>query len=108
MLLAGLVLGVQPAAAQPVATMSELMIKIIYPASDAVFYITTRRPHDRERLGPTAGPDADARRVRQPADDARPRPRPGSLDGGRETAPRSRARRRSRRPRPKTRLRSMR
>src|SRR5439155_2603544 len=31
-------------AAQPVATMSELMAKTIYPASDAVFYITTRTP----------------------------------------------------------------
>jgi hypothetical protein len=29
---------------QPVGTMSELMIKIIYPASDAIFYITTREP----------------------------------------------------------------
>jgi hypothetical protein len=29
---------------QPVGTMSELMVKIIYPASDAIFYITTRQP----------------------------------------------------------------
>ena len=29
---------------QPVGTMSELMIRIIYPASDAIFYITTREP----------------------------------------------------------------
>jgi hypothetical protein len=29
---------------QPVGTMSELMVKIIYPASDAIFYITTREP----------------------------------------------------------------
>jgi len=28
----------------PVGTMSELMVKIIYPASDAIFYITTRTP----------------------------------------------------------------
>jgi hypothetical protein len=28
----------------PVGTMSELMITIIYPASDAIFYITTRAP----------------------------------------------------------------
>jgi hypothetical protein len=44
---------VRPVAAQavaprvtpaPVSTMSELMIKIIYPASDAIFYITTRTP----------------------------------------------------------------
>jgi hypothetical protein len=29
---------------QPASTMSELMVKIIYPASDAIFYITTREP----------------------------------------------------------------
>ncbi len=29
---------------QPASTMSELMVKIIYPASDAIFYITTRQP----------------------------------------------------------------
>jgi hypothetical protein len=29
-----------------VGTMSELMVKIIYPTSDAVFYITTRAPKD--------------------------------------------------------------
>jgi hypothetical protein len=33
-----------PLAAQRVATMSELMIKVIYPTSDAVFYIGTRTP----------------------------------------------------------------
>jgi hypothetical protein len=32
---------VQP---QPASTMSELMVNIIYPASDAIFYITTREP----------------------------------------------------------------
>jgi hypothetical protein len=32
------------AALQPVATMSELMVNTIYPASDAVFYISTRTP----------------------------------------------------------------
>jgi lipocalin-like protein len=31
-------------APQPVGTMSDLMVKIIYPASDAIFYITTRAP----------------------------------------------------------------
>src|SRR6266568_3671774 len=31
-------------AVQPVATMSELMVNTIYPASDAVFYISTRTP----------------------------------------------------------------
>ena len=38
----------QPAAPRvapsPVGTMSELMIEVIYPASDAVFYVTTRTP----------------------------------------------------------------
>jgi hypothetical protein len=29
---------------QPAGKMSELMVKIIYPASDAIFYITTREP----------------------------------------------------------------
>jgi hypothetical protein len=29
---------------RPVGTMSELMVKIIYPTSDAVFYIETRQP----------------------------------------------------------------
>jgi hypothetical protein len=29
---------------QPASTMSELMVQIIYPASDAIFYITTREP----------------------------------------------------------------
>ena len=31
-------------APSPVGTMSDLMIKIIYPASDAIFYVTTRTP----------------------------------------------------------------
>ena len=34
----------QGAGMQPASTMSELMVKIIYPASDAIFYITTREP----------------------------------------------------------------
>jgi hypothetical protein len=44
LLLAGLFLFATSAAAQSVGTMSELMTKIIYPASDPVFYITTRVP----------------------------------------------------------------
>jgi len=32
------------AAAAPVGTMSDLMVRIIYPTSDAVFYIATRTP----------------------------------------------------------------
>jgi hypothetical protein len=31
---------------RPVGTMSELMVKIIYPTSDAVFYIESRTPTD--------------------------------------------------------------
>ncbi len=33
-----------PIAPAPVGTMSELMVKLVYPASDAVFYVTTRTP----------------------------------------------------------------
>jgi hypothetical protein len=33
---------------EPVATMSELMVHMIYPASDAIFYITTREPSTSE------------------------------------------------------------
>ena len=40
-LLATLTAGAQM---QPASTMSDLMVKIIYPASDAIFYITTREP----------------------------------------------------------------
>jgi hypothetical protein len=40
-----LVLGASLSAqSQPVGTMSDLMVKIIYPSSDAIFYITTRTP----------------------------------------------------------------
>src|SRR5262247_3357279 len=38
-----LVLALQAAVAQP-KTMSQLMIDPIYPASDAIFYISTRTP----------------------------------------------------------------
>ena len=46
LLASGLVIGVLTSslAAQRVSTMSELMVKIIYPTSDAVFYITSRTP----------------------------------------------------------------
>lgn len=33
-----------PITPRPVGTMSELMVKIIYPTSDAIFYIETRQP----------------------------------------------------------------
>lgn len=38
-----------PPAPQPVGTMSELMVKIIYPASDAILYISTRTPESEEQ-----------------------------------------------------------
>jgi len=37
--------------AQPVGTMSELMIRILYPNADAVFYITTRVPKNDVEWG---------------------------------------------------------
>jgi hypothetical protein len=47
LLLAGSVLQAPPPAVmRPVGTMSDLMVKILYPASDAVFYITTRAPQN--------------------------------------------------------------
>ncbi len=36
------------------------MVKIIYPTSDAVFYITTRAPKDDAAWKRSAGEDADA------------------------------------------------
>lgn len=45
----------QPAAPaiapRPVGSMSELMIRLIYPTSDAVFYITTRTPTSEAEWG---------------------------------------------------------
>jgi len=40
---------------QPVGTMSDLMVKIIYPASDAIFYITTRTPATEAEWGELQG-----------------------------------------------------
>ena len=42
--LAGALLQTPPAAMRPIGTLSDLMVKILYPASDAIFYITTRVP----------------------------------------------------------------
>ncbi len=42
-------------AAQPVGTMSDLMVKIIYPASDAIFYIATRTPTTEAEWGELQG-----------------------------------------------------
>jgi hypothetical protein len=44
LLSAGLVVAAVSTAIGQVSTMSELMVKVIYPASDAIFYITTRTP----------------------------------------------------------------
>src|SRR5215831_17434923 len=44
-----------PLAAQRVGTMSELMVKIIYPASDALFYISTRTPETQEQWNALQG-----------------------------------------------------
>ncbi len=41
---AGFLVAIAAGAAAPVGTMSDLMIRVIYPTSDAVFYITTREP----------------------------------------------------------------
>lgn len=40
----GLVVAAVSTALGQVSTMSELMVKVIYPASDAIFYISTRTP----------------------------------------------------------------
>lgn len=37
----------QAPSVQPVGTMSELMVEIIYPTSDAIFYISARVPKDQ-------------------------------------------------------------
>ena len=78
---------------QAAGTMSDLMVKIIYPASDAIFYITTREPKTEVEWEERAGEGAGGRRVGEPADDAGPRARPGPLDAGREADARRRPRR---------------
>jgi hypothetical protein len=56
-LAAFLVLGALASAQspQPVGTMSDLMVKIIYPASDAIFYIATRTPATEAEWGELQG-----------------------------------------------------
>jgi hypothetical protein len=44
-----------PPAPSPVGSMSDLMVKIIYPASDAIFYITTRTPATEAEWGELQG-----------------------------------------------------
>jgi hypothetical protein len=51
LVVAGFLLAATSASAQSVGTMSELMIKIIYPTSDPVFYITTRTPTTEAQWG---------------------------------------------------------
>jgi hypothetical protein len=43
-LVGSLVQAPPPASMRPVGTMSDLMVKVLYPSSDAIFYITTRVP----------------------------------------------------------------
>jgi hypothetical protein len=53
--LAAAMVAFQPASAgppiHPVGSMSELMIRMIYPTSDAVFYISTRTPATEAEWG---------------------------------------------------------
>jgi hypothetical protein len=44
-------IGAATLSAQPIGTMSDLMIKILYPNADAVFYITTRTPTTEAEWG---------------------------------------------------------
>ena len=44
-----------PAGPAIVGTMSDLMVKVIYPASDAIFYITTRQPATEAEWGDLQG-----------------------------------------------------
>jgi cytochrome c553 len=55
MLLLAATAGAQTGQMQPASTMSELMVKIIYPASDAIFYITTREPKTEAEWGDLQG-----------------------------------------------------
>jgi hypothetical protein len=54
-LLLAAVVGAQTITPQPASSMSELMVKIIYPASDAIFYITTRAPKTEAEWGDLQG-----------------------------------------------------
>jgi hypothetical protein len=47
----GILIGAATLSAQPIGTMSDLMIKILYPNADAVFYITTRTPTSEAEWG---------------------------------------------------------
>ena len=84
------------------------MVKIIYPASDAIFYITTREPKTEAEWGELQGKALARGGVGEPADDAGARARSGSLDAGREADARRRRAPRSARRRPRTSPRSTR
>jgi hypothetical protein len=43
--------AVSRVAPSPVGSMSEVMVRIIYPASDAIFYVTTRTPTNDAEWG---------------------------------------------------------
>jgi hypothetical protein len=45
--MSGVTPDVRAPSTRPVGTMSELMVKVIYPTSDAIFYIPTRTPKDQ-------------------------------------------------------------
>jgi hypothetical protein len=47
----GAAVGAQSPAAAAVGSMSDLMVKMIYPTSDAIFYITTREPKTEAEWG---------------------------------------------------------
>jgi hypothetical protein len=49
--LLAILIGASTLSAQPIGTMSDLMIKILYPNADAVFYITTRTPTTEAEWG---------------------------------------------------------
>ena len=57
-------------APQRIGSMSELMVDIIYPMSDAIFYVTTREPTNDVEWNALRGKTADPRRVGESADDA--------------------------------------
>ena len=73
----------QAPAYQPVGSMSQLMIDILYPASDAIFYVERAK---RPRLGRPAHQRAEPRGIRKPINDAGAGARSGRLDQGFEDA----------------------
>ena len=60
------------------------MVTVIKPASDALFYIETRTPADGDGWTALEGQALMVAEIREPADAARPRPRPATVDRGRD------------------------